>query len=79
MFNFKSIMIFLTALFVSAALALQLLEMKEYNLFETLQQRFLPAKTEAKANAKSTATEPKVKAEVDKVDTKVEKTEDAGE
>lgn len=73
MFNFKSIMIFLTALFVSAALALQLLEMKEYNLFETLQQRFLPAKTEAKANAKSTATE------ADKADTKVEKTEDAGE
>ncbi|MDD2479428.1 MAG: hypothetical protein PHS31_06015 [Victivallaceae bacterium] len=52
MFNFKSITIFLVALFVGAALAFQLLEMKEYNLFESLQQRFFPAKIETKVDVK---------------------------
>jgi hypothetical protein len=38
-------MIFITAIFVAAALTLQLLEMKEYNLFETLQKTFFPEKS----------------------------------
>lgn len=45
MLNFKSIMIFITAIFVAVALTLQLLEMKEYNLFETLQKTFFPEKS----------------------------------
>jgi len=42
MFNSKFFMVMLviTTLAVAAALALQLLEMKDYNLFQTLQARF---------------------------------------
>ena len=38
--KFFTVMIALTALAAAAALVFQLLEMKEYNLFQTLQARF---------------------------------------
>jgi len=38
--KFFTVMIVLTTLAVAAALVFQLLEMKEYNLFQTLQARF---------------------------------------
>ena len=38
--KFFAVMIALTTLAVAAALVFQLLEMKDYNLFQTLQARF---------------------------------------
>ncbi len=38
--KFFTVMIALTTLAVAAALVFELLEMKEYNLFQTLQARF---------------------------------------
>jgi preprotein translocase subunit SecG len=77
MFNLKSITIFLTALFVGAALALQLLEMKEYNLFESLQQRFFPAKIETKADVKPDDATPGTPADAGQTEPKAEPAEDA--
>lgn len=37
-------MIVLTFLVLGGAVALQVLEMNEYNLFETLQERYFPSK-----------------------------------
>ncbi|MDD3153390.1 MAG: hypothetical protein PHS41_00875 [Victivallaceae bacterium] len=48
----------LTALALAAAVAFQVLEIKDYNLFETLQARFGKAKSvETSAPAAATATE----------------------
>ena len=46
MFNSKlfTVMIVLTFLVLGGAVALQVLEMNEYNLFETLQERYFPSK-----------------------------------
>ena len=46
MFNSKffTAVIVLTFLALGATVALQVLEMKEYNLFNTLQQRYFPSK-----------------------------------
>ena len=46
MFNSKffTAVIVLTFLAVGATVAFQVLEMQEYNLFNTLQQRFFPSK-----------------------------------
>lgn len=46
MFNSKffTVMIVLTFLALGGAVALQVLEMNEYNLFETLQERYFPSK-----------------------------------
>ena len=46
MFNSKffTVMIVLTFLALGAAVAFQVLEMNEYQLFETLQERFFPSK-----------------------------------
>lgn len=42
--KFFTIIIALTFLALGAAVAFQSLEMQEYNLFNTLQQRFFPSK-----------------------------------
>lgn len=46
MFNSKffTVMIVLSFLVLGAAVALQVLEMNDYALFETLQERFFPSK-----------------------------------
>lgn len=46
MFNSKlfTVMIVLTFLVLGGTVALQVLEMNEYNLFETLQERYFPSK-----------------------------------
>lgn len=46
MFNSKffTVVIVLTFVALGATVAFQVLEMKDYNLFNTLQQRFFPSK-----------------------------------
>ena len=42
--KFFAVMAVLTVVALGAAIVFQSLEMKEYNLFDTLQQRFFPSK-----------------------------------
>ncbi len=42
--KFFAVMAVLTLVALGAAVAFQSLEMKDYNLFDTLQQRFFPSK-----------------------------------
>ncbi len=42
--KFFAVMAVLTVIALGAAIAFQSLEMKEYNLFDALQQRFFPSK-----------------------------------